>query len=169
MILQNSQLIYNKIMDALKLFVMTLIGAILSYLQPIYAPMLVLGFAFLGDIAAGVAVDLVVNKDRIRIKKILIAMLFVALYASIIANTFIIGDYMGDHIEGLAVVKMLTYVFAYFYASNTLRNLCTLFPDNKPLAFLHYWLGLQVVKRLPDLARYLGLGTKKDNKDERTE
>ena len=152
-------------MDALKLFIMTFISAILAYLQPIYAPLLVLGIVFFGDIAAGVAVDLVVNKDRIRIKKILFAMLFVALYASIIANTFIISDHMGDRIEGLAVVKMLTYVFAYFYASNILRNLCTLFPDNKPFAFLYYWLGLQVVKRLPDLARYLGLGTPKKDKE----
>lgn len=163
MIFQNSQLIYKQIMDALKLFVMTLISALLSYLQPIYAPMVVLSIVFFGDIAAGVAVDLVVNKDRIRIKKILFALLFVALYASIIANIFIICEHMGDQDEGLKLIKVLTYVFAYFYVSNTLRNLCALFPNNKPLAFLYYWLGLQVVKRLPDLARYLGLGTKKDN------
>lgn len=152
-------------MDAFKLFVMTLISALLSYLQPVSAPMVVLGLMFLGDIGAGVAVDLVVNKDRIRIKKILFALLFVALYASIIANTFIIGDHMGDKDESLKIVKMLTYVFTYFYASNTLRNLCLLFPKNKPLAFLYYWLGLQVVKRLPDLARYLNLGTPQKDKE----
>jgi hypothetical protein len=156
-------------MDAIKLFLMTLISAILSYLQPIYAPIIVLTIVFFGDIAAGIAVDLVVNKDRIRIKKILFALLFVALYVSIIANTFIIGDHMGDQDESLKIVKILTYVFAYFYVSNTLRNLCTLFPNNKPLAFLYYWLGLQVVKRLPDLAKYLGLGTKKDTEDEKNQ
>lgn len=155
-------------MDAIKLSVITLISALLAYLQPIYAPVMVLTIVFLGDIVAGIAVDLAVNKDRIRIKKILFALLFVALYVSIIANTFIIGDHMGDQDESLKIVKMLTYVFAYFYVSNTLRNLCILFPNNKPLAFLYYWLGLQVVKRLPDLAKYLGLGTqRKENENEK--
>lgn len=156
-------------MDTFKIFIMTLISAVLSYLQPIYAPIIVLGIVFFGDIAAGIAVDLVVNKDRIRTKKILFSLLFVALYASIIANTFIIGDYMGDKAEALKIVKVLTYVFAYFYVSNTLRNLCMLFPNNKPLAFLYYWLGLQVVKRLPDLARYLGLGTPKIEKEDKND
>lgn len=155
-------------MDGIKLIITTALSALLAYLEPIYPPVIVLALVFAGDMMAGIAVDLLINRDRIRIKKIIFALLFVALYASIIANTFIIGDHMGDVSEALLLVKTLTYVFAYFYVSNTLRNFCLLFPNNKPLAFLYYWLGLQVVKRLPDLARYLNLGTKK-NKDNETE
>lgn len=152
-------------MDAIKIAIMALISSILAYFQPIHDIMIVLAFVFVVDFGAGLLVDLIVNDDRIRIKKVLFATIFIALYVSIIASVFFIGDRMGDGKEALSVIKMLTYVFIYFYASNTLRNLCLLFPENKPLAFLYYFLGLQVVKRLPELAIFLGL-TKKDNNNE---
>lgn len=149
-------------LDTLKVIIVAVLGSLYSYLEPIYNPMKVLAIVFLADILAGVVVDLIRNNDRIRIKKFLIAVAFLALYFSIIASTFVIGEHMGDIDEALFIVKTLTYVFSYFYVSNTLRNLRMLAPENKPVAFLDYWLGLQVVKRLPDLAKYLGLGKEKE-------
>ncbi|NDW19784.1 hypothetical protein D0T53_12830 [Dysgonomonas sp. 216] len=153
--------------DTLKLIITTFIGILISYLQPIYNPVKVLAIIFIIDIATGILVDIIKNDDRIRIKKLLIAVAFLALYTLIIACTYIIGEHMGDTEEALIIVKVLTYIFTYFYASNTLRNIRQLAPDNKPIAFLDYWLGLQIVKRLPDLADYLGLSnTKNSNKNE---
>lgn len=153
--------------DTLKIILVATIGSLYSYLEPIYNPMKVLAIVFFADIAAGVLVDLIRNNDRIRIKKFLIAVAFLALYFSIIASTYVIGEHMGDINEALFIVKTLTYVFSYFYVSNTLRNLRVLTPDNKQIAFLDYWLGLQVVKRLPDLAKYLGLGKDKEVNNEK--
>lgn len=149
--------------DTFKIIMVAALGSLYSYLEPIYDPMKVLAFVFLADIVAGVLVDLIRNNDRIRIKKFLIAVAFLALYFSIIASTYIIGEHMGDKSEALLVVKTLTYVFSYFYVSNTFRNLKVLAPNNKQIAFLDYWLGLQIVKRLPNLAKYLGLGKDKEN------
>ena len=149
-------------LDSLKVLIVAVLGSLYSYLEPIYNPMKVLAIVFFADILAGVLVDLIRNNDRIRIKKFLIAVAFLALYFSIIASTYVIGEHMGDTNEALIIVKTLTYVFSYFYVSNTLRNFRLLAPENKPIAFLDYWLGLQVVKRLPDLAKYLGLGKGKE-------
>ena len=149
-------------LDTLKIIIVAALGSLYSYLEPIYNPMKVLAIVFFADIVAGVLVDLIRNNDRIRIKKFLIAVAFLALYFSIIASTYIIGEHMGDINEALLIVKTLTYVFSYFYVSNTFRNLRILAPNNKQIAFLDYWLGLQVVRRLPDLANYLGLGKQKE-------
>ena len=152
--------------DTFKIILAAVIGSLYSYLEPVYNPMKVLAFVFFADIFAGVLVDLIRNNDRIRIKKFLVAVAFLTLYFTTIASTYVIGEHMGDIDEALFIVKTLTYVFSYFYVSNTFRNLKVLAPDNKPIAFLDYWLGLQVVKRLPDLAKYLGLTKEKEVTDE---
>ena len=153
--------------DIIKITITTALGSLITYLEPIYNPMFVLGYVFIADIIAGILVDLIKNDDRIRIKKFMIALAFLALYFVIIASTFIIGEKMGDIEEALFIVKTLTYTFTYFYVSNTIRNLKVLVPNNKPVSFLDYWLGLQVIKRLPELAAYLGMTNK--NKDGNTE
>lgn len=155
--------------DSIKIIFTTAFGALITYLEPIYNPIQVLTYIFFADILAGILVDIIRNNDRIRIKKVLISLAFLALYFFIIATTFFIGERMGDKEESLFIVKTLTYTFTYFYASNFFRNLKLLAPDNKPIAFIDYWLGLQVIKRLPDLAKYLGITKdKKDGKPETT-
>lgn len=150
-------------MDALKLFVITILSGVYTYLEPVHNPMLVLAFVFCADILAGILTDLIVNKDRLQIKKFLYAVLFLAIYLSIIASTFTIGEKMGDKNEILLIIKTLTYVLIYFYVSNTLRNLCVLFPYNRPLTFIYYWLGLQIVKKIPDLQTFLNSKRNKEN------
>ncbi|NDW19819.1 hypothetical protein D0T53_13005 [Dysgonomonas sp. 216] len=152
-------------LDTIKIILVAALGSLYSYLEPIYNPMKVLAIVFCADIVAGVLVDLIKNNDRIRIKKFLIAVAFLALYFSIIASTYVVGEHMGDIEEALLIVKTLTYIFSYFYISNTIRNLRLLAPQNKQIAFLDYWLGLQIVKRLPDLANFLGLSHKKQDNE----
>jgi hypothetical protein len=67
---------------------------------------------------------------------------------------------MGDADEALYFVKILTYVFSYCYFSNILRNMKQLAPGNRAIAFLDYFIGLQIVKRLPEVADFFGLNKK---------
>jgi intracellular septation protein A len=153
--------------DTIKLIATSIIGGIITYLEPIYNPVTVLGFVFVLDIVFGILTDLIRNDDRIRPKKFLIAVAFLAMYLVIIASTYVIGERMGDAIEALYFVKILTYVFAYCYVSNILRNMGELAPGSKAIAFLDYFIGLQIIKRLPEVAEFFNL-TKKDkhkNKD----
>lgn len=154
----------SDVWDAIKLAITTALGGLITYLKPVYEPMFVLAYVFILDIIVGILVDLIKNNDRIRIKKLLIAFTFLTLYVVVLASTFVIGDKMGDQEEAFFIIKTLTYSFTYFYVSNIFRNLRKLAPNNKPIAFIDYWLGLQVVKRLPELAKYLGISNK--NNDE---
>jgi hypothetical protein len=143
--------------DIIKISIITLLGALITYLKPIYNPVVVLIIAFVVDICAGVLVDLIRNDDRIRLKKFLISMAFLTLYSGIIAFTYIIGERMNDTPEALYIVKTLTYTFIVFYVSNIFRNLNLLIPNNKPVAFLNYFFGLHIIKKMPELAKFLGL------------
>ena len=155
--------------DSIKILFTTAFGALMTYLEPIYNPIQVLAYVFFADIIAGILVDIIRNDDRIRIKKVLVSLAFLALYFFVIASTFFIGERMGDKDESIFIVKTLTYTFTYFYASNFFRNLKLLAPDNKPIAFMDYWLGLQVIKRLPELAKYLGITKEKEDGNEKTD
>ena len=153
--------------DSVKIFITGIFGAIITYLAPIYNPIMILGATFVLDIIFGILVDMIVNDDRIRIKKFLISIVFLAMYFIVIATTFFIGERMDDLDETLYIVKILTYVFAYFYGSNVIRNMRQLAPSSKPLEFLDYFLGLQIIKRLPELAKFLKLSSdKKYNNDD---
>lgn len=155
--------------DTIKILITTALGGLVTYLEPIYNPIQVLGYVFFADIIAGVLVDIIRNNDRIRIRKFLISVAFLALYFWIIASTYFIGERMGDAEQAFFIVKTLTYTFTYFYASNFFRNMKLLAPNNKPIAFIDYFLGLQVVKRLPELAHFLGISKNKNNGNEETD
>lgn len=149
-------------LDFIKISIIALLGSIYSYFKPVHNPMIVLSIVFVGDIIAGILVDIIRNNDRIQIKKFLIAVAFLALYSVIIASVFVVGKLMGDMDEALVIVKTLTYVFAAFYVSNFFRNMKQLAPNNKPIAFLDYIFGLHILKKMPLLARFIGLTN--DNK-----
>lgn len=141
--------------DSVKIFIITVISAIIAFFEPIRNPIIVLFIVFLGDFFWGVMTDLIHNDDRIRIKKALFALLFLFLYMSIIVLAFVIGFLMGDMEESMFIVKTLTYVFTAFYIANTLRNLQELFSGNRVIAFLYFIFGLQVLKKMPDLYHYI--------------
>lgn len=150
-------------MDAIKIFLITLLSAIVAFFEPIQNPIIVLFIVFAGDFSFGILVDLFVNNDRLRIKKALFALAFLFLYTSVIVLTFVIGFLMGDLDECMWIVKTLTYVFTAFYIANTLRNICLLFPQNRIFAFLYYVFGLQILKKMPVLYNYI-FERKDDNK-----
>ncbi|PXV60171.1 hypothetical protein CLV62_13019 [Dysgonomonas alginatilytica] len=150
-------------MDAIKLFLITLLSAIVAFFEPIKNPVIVLFLVFAGDFIFGIMVDLFVNDDRLRIKKGIFALMFLFLYMSVIVLTFLIGFLMGDLEESLFIVKALTYVFTAAYVANTLRNICLLFPNNRVFAFLYHIFGLQILKKMPLLYNYI-FDKKDDNK-----
>ncbi len=142
-------------MDAIKIILATLIGGFVAYLQPVHNAMMVLTIVFVADIIFGISTDLFVNKLRFSPKKFMFSFITIAIYLSIVSSVYVIGEKMGDKKESLYVVKMLTYVFIYFYVSNSLHNLTQIFPSNRVFKFLDYVLGLEFVKRIPALGSFL--------------
>ena len=94
-------------------------------------------------------------KEQFSPKKFIMAFYYLAIYLSIVASIYVIGEKMGDVNEALFIVKTTTYAFVYFYTSNILRNLKTTFPQNKAIAFLYFVVGFEFTKRIPGLSEFL--------------
>lgn len=151
------------IADPIKLFCAGMISTVIAYFSPIQNAIYVLAYMFVLDIIFGLLVDLIVNKDRLRIKKLLVSLFFLSMYMTIIVSTYFIGKMMDDTQEAMYIVKVITYVFSYCYLSNTIRNMKELAPNSKAIAFLDYFIGLQLLKRLPEVAAFFGIKEKKEN------
>ncbi len=153
-------------MDALKILFATLLSGIIAYLQPVHNAIIVLMFVFVGDIVFGIIEDFIVSKNKFNPKKFMLAFVYVALYTSIVAGVYVIGERMGDMEESIYVVKTLTYVFVYFYVSNSVRNLRKIFPNSKILAFLDFFLGLEFMQRIPALSAFMDREKNKNKEKE---
>ena len=140
--------------DFIKIMISIVVSSIIAYLQPVFNPMMAILIIFFWDIVFGILVDILKNNERIRMRKLLISFAFLSLYFIIISTTYIIGFLQDDELEVLYIVKWLTYVFIYFYGSNCLRNLHLLAPNNKTIAFLDYVFGLEMLKKIPQLAAF---------------
>jgi len=146
--------------DAIKIFFSWVAGLILTYLQPVFNPVIVLAYIFVLDVIFGIVCDLAVNNDRLRLRKLLVSVVFLTMYLLIVVSTFGIGKAMGDEEEVFVIVKSITYTFLYFYSANILRNMHFIIPQSKAIAFLNWFIGLQVIKYLPVLAEWLHLKKK---------
>lgn len=134
--------------DIIKTAVATYVGALAAYLQPVHnAMVLLLIFAAL-DIVFGVVSGIAVSRERFSFKKFILSACYLLVYLGIVVLVYAVGRYQGDMDESLYVVKVITYVFIYFYSSNILKNLHQLMPDNPVIKFLDYFIGLQFSKKV---------------------
>lgn len=142
-------------MDSIKTVTVTAISALLAYLGPVHNVMILL-FIMAGiDVLIGIPAAIVRDKERFRFKKFILAAVYLLIYLCIIALIYTVGQFQGDEAATLIVVKTLTYVFIYFYAANTLKNLHKIFPQHKGIAFMDYIIGLEFTKKIPQLEAFL--------------
>ncbi len=141
--------------DIIKTAVATYVGALVAYLQPVHNAMVLLLIFAACDIVFGVVSGIVVSKERFSFKKFMLSACYLLVYLGIVVMVYAVGRYQGDIDESLYVVKVITYVFIYFYSSNILKNLHQLMPDNPVIGFLDYFIGLQFSKKVALLDDYL--------------
>ena len=141
--------------DVVKLTSATIVSALIAYIQPLHKAMFALLYIFIINMVFGILSDIIVNRKRLSTKKFMLSMAYAAIYLSVIVSVYVVGEKMGDVWEALFIDKTLTYVFIYFYVANIFKNLKALFPRNRPIAFLDYILHLEVLKRIPELHRFL--------------
>jgi magnesium-transporting ATPase (P-type) len=142
-------------LDAIKLVTVTAVSCLLAYLQPIHSVMFALFFIFFFDMIIGILTDLTVNKKSLSSKKFMFACLSFAIYITIIAMIYVVGERMNDLNEALFIDKFITYAFVYFYIVNSLKNLRKLLPRSRGIAFLEFIVGLEFVKRITSLGEFL--------------
>lgn len=149
--------------EAIKTVVITVFSAILAYLEPVYNAITLLFIMSGIDILFGIIGAIIVDGERFRFRKFIMAAVFLLIYLGVITLIYTVGKLQGDFAEAMVVVKTITYVFIYFYSANVLKNLAKLFPTNRIICFLDYILNMEFVKKIPYLNDFL---TKERGKDE---
>ena len=156
--------------DTIRLFFATIASILLASAHAVHYAITVLLVLFFIDMAACILTVLFVYKKRINAKEFLFSFIYVAIYISIITGIHFVGERMDDELESLFIVKMITYVFVYFYGVNILSNLRIMFPENRAIKFLDYYFGLQFMKYLPTLGTFLNHEKKQETEQtEQTE
>lgn len=142
-------------LDIFKTAVATGVSALIASLQPVHNAMLLL-LIFAGcDILFGVLSGLIASHERFSFKKFMLSAGYLLVYLGIVVMVYSVGKFQGDLDESLYVVKVITYVFIYFYSSNILKNLHQLMPGNPVIKFLDYFIGLQFTKKIVWLEEFL--------------
>lgn len=137
-------------MGEIKAYIVMVIGALFTLLSPIqnfmYGMVMLFGvnFAF-GLIAA------IVNKEGWSTKKALLFFAYCAIFFATAASFFIIGHFMEEESQAIAVVKILCYVAIYIFGTNICRNwLNILSPGTawyKFVDLLYYVLSVKFIER----------------------
>lgn len=137
-------------MGEIKAYIVMVIGALFTLLSPIqnfmYGMVLLFGinFAF-GLIAA------IVNKEGWSTKKALLFFGYCAIFFVTAASFFIIGHFMEEESQAIAVVKILCYVAIYIFGTNICRNwLNILSPGTawyKFVDLLYYVLSVKFIEK----------------------
>ena len=76
-------------------------------------------------------------------------MLEICLYLVIIHVLYSIVILCGDKKEAYFVIKSLTYVFIYVYATNSFKNLIKAYPKNVALRIIFHILRLEFTRAMP--------------------
>ena len=155
--------------DTIKLAVIGGISGLFAYLSPLHDAIRILLFLFFVDMIVAMIAEIIIQKKPFKPKKFMTAFIYVAIYLSIVASVYVIGEHMGDTEQALFVDKIVTYVFIYFYCASTLKNLRVIVPYNRPIAFLEFTLGLEFTKKIPNLDDFLRKEKEDKNKDEKCE
>lgn len=143
------------IIDIIKTLSAALVGALLAVTRPVQGALtLLLTFAGL-DILFGILSGVFKARERFGFRKFIMSALYLALYLGVIVMIYTVGHFQNDTDEALYLVKIITYVFIYFYSTNILKNIRRLIPDNRVIRFMDYFISLQFMNRIDAIADFM--------------
>lgn len=138
-------------LEQLRIIFVTVTSPIIAYMTTtsnfIFA--LIIAFAFnlfAGMRADGVSISRCINFKFSKFKN---ALLEICLYLVIIHVLYSIVILCGDKKEAYFVIKSLTYVFIYVYATNSFKNLIKAYPKNVALRIIFHILRLEFTRAMP--------------------
>lgn len=138
-------------LEQLRIIFVTVTSPIIAYMTTtsnfIFA--LIIAFAFnlfAGMRADGISISRCINFKFSKFKN---ALLEICLYLVIIHVLYSIVILCGDKKEAYFVIKSLTYVFIYVYATNSFKNLIKAYPKNVALRIIFHILRLEFTRAMP--------------------
>lgn len=147
-------------MEYFKNLIVGLITSIAAYLNPIGGEIKSLLAVFTLNFLFGLLAALLANNESFSFKKAWRCIWEVTVFFLLVSTIYFIGEHKGNSSGALQCVSFITYSVFYFYGVNILRNLKQIIPEKsnayKVIAFLHYVLSVEFVKRIPSLTNYFG-------------
>ncbi len=141
--------------DNFRSLIVGLLTGIAAYLSPIHGEVFSLFWVFALNFLFGLLTGLLANNESFSFKKAFRCIGEAMVFFVLVCAIFMIGEHHGDDSAALQCVSFITYSVFYFYAINILRNLKVLLPDgsagHKVVAFAHYLISVEFVKKIPYL------------------
>ena len=135
--------------------VMGWLSSMVFYFTPIHGLIAGLTIAFFLSFGFGILSGILKQNEQLDLKKAFRAFGELATYLVIIASLFVIGEKMKDGGLVFEVLSAITWGMIYFYVANWTKNLKRLFPSSRGISFIHYILGLEILKNLPLLKNFV--------------
>lgn len=141
-------------LNVLKAAYYTLLGWLTSmyfYFAPIHGIIIGLSIAFGLSFFSGLIAGLVVQKESFDFKKAFNAFIEITVYFVFVSSLFTIGEKMKGGEWVYEILSAISWGLIYFYFTNLTKNVKRILPKSRAIAFLHYVLSLEFIKKVPYL------------------
>lgn len=152
--------------DTIRNLIVTLCSILFGYFSPLRNIVFVIFFVFLLNCLFGLVAGVGVEGEKFNLKKFFRCILETLVFYVIVLSIYLVGEKMGNEQGALQCISGVVYAVIYFYAVNILRNMHTIFPENRWVKFLFYVLSFEVIKKIPYLQQFQ---ERKDEVDEKIE
>ena len=147
-------------LESFRTMVIGITTGLAAYLNPVSGDMTSMLAVFAANFIAGLMTDLLANGGSFSFRKAWRCVGEATVFFVLVCAIYFIGERHGDDEAALQCVSFVTYSVFYFYAVNFMRNLKVLLPNSsvgyKVVAWLHYAISAEFIKRIPGLSAYLG-------------
>ena len=152
--------------DTIRNLIVTLCSILFGYFSPLRNIVFVIFFVFLLNCLFGLVAGVGVEGEKFNLKKFFRCILETLVFYVIVLSIYLVGEKMGNEQGALQCISGVVYAVIYFYAVNILRNIHTIFPENRWVKFLFYVLSFEVIKKIPYLQQFQ---ERKDEVDKKIE
>lgn len=159
-------------MEYVKTLVISVLAAVLNYLDPLLGNMQSLVALFLLNFVVGLVAGILKENERFSLHKMLVCFIWAAAICVIICAVYYIGEKNGSPKESLECVRYVVLVAIWAFGTNILRNLCRLAegyePAYKLFSLFYEVMSVEILKRIPIINAYISNNGNKNEGEQRT-
>ena len=135
-------------MDCDQIGLKVIFATIVAYLSPVEGPLTALVAVLSLNMFIGIGVGIGIQGEKLQFKKAFWAFFESAVIAALIAFVYYIAEKNGDLQEGIKITSYMVYVAVILYGQNIVKNLLRVWPKNRFLLVLNYFLSAEFLRIL---------------------
>lgn len=135
-------------MDCDQISLKVIFATIVAYLSPVEGPLTALVVVLSLNMVVGIIVGVAFQGEKLQLKKAAWAFLESTVIAVLIAAVYFIAEKNGDLQAGITITSYMVYVAVILYGQNIVKNLRVIWPKNRFLIVLNYFLSAEFLRVL---------------------